>query len=103
MNRVKSNFSNAILYVVSTPIGNVKELSPRAIEVLNQVDLICSEDTRTTSTLLNNFNISKPYISYHMHNEQEASEKIINLLLEGKKIALTSDAGYPGISDPGSI
>lgn len=103
MNRIKSNFSEAILFVVATPIGNLKELSPRAIEVLNQVDLICSEDTRTTASLLSNFNISKPYLSYHQHNEQEASEKIIALLKENKKIALTSDAGYPGISDPGSI
>ena len=103
MNRVKSFFHDAILYVVATPIGNIKELTPRAIEILSQVDFIASEDTRTTSSLLTNFNISKPYISYHQHNEQEASEKLISLLKEGKKIALTSDAGYPGISDPGAI
>ena len=103
MKRVKSNFIDSVLYVVSTPIGNLKELSPRAIEIFKEVDLIRSEDTRTTSSLLSNFNISKPFISYHMHNEQEASEKIIALLKENKKIALTSDAGYPGISDPGSI
>lgn len=103
MERIKSNFSQGILYIVATPIGNVKELSPRALEIFNQVDYICSEDTRTTSLLLTNFNISKPYLSYHMHNEQEASAKIISLLKNGMKIALTSDAGYPGISDPGYI
>ena len=104
MNRNKPNFSDSILYIVSTPIGNLKELSPRAIEVFNEVDLICSEDTRTTSSLLSNFDIkNKKFLSYHEHNEQEQSQKIISLLNEGKKIALTSDAGYPGISDPGSI
>lgn len=103
INRIKSNFQDAILYVIATPIGNLKEFSPRAIEILNNVDLICSEDTRTTSSLLSNFSINKPYLSYHQHNEQEASEKIISILKENKKVALTSDAGYPGISDPGSI
>lgn len=103
INRIKSNFQDAILYVIATPIGNLKEFSPRAIEILNSVDLICSEDTRTTSSLLSNFSINKPYLSYHQHNEQEASEKIISILKENKKVALTSDAGYPGISDPGSI
>lgn len=103
MKRIKSFFNDALLYVVATPIGNIKELSPRAIEILSEVDLIASEDTRTTSSLLANFNIFKPYLSYHQHNEQEASEKLISLLKEGKKIALTSDAGYPGISDPGTI
>lgn len=103
MQRVKSNFQDRILYIIATPIGNLKELSPRAIEIFKEVDIICSEDTRTTSSLLHHFNISKPFISYHQHNEQEASEKIIDLYKEHKKIALTSDAGYPGISDPGSI
>ncbi len=103
MNRKKSNFSEAILYVIATPIGNLKEFSPRAIEILKEVDLICSEDTRTTQSLLLNFDIHKNYLSYHEHNEQEQSQKIIKLLKENKKIALTSDAGYPGISDPGSI
>ena len=103
MDRKKSNFSDALLYVVATPIGNLKELSPRAIEALEECDIVCSEDTRTTGTLLSAFNISKPGIAYHKYNEQEASSKIIELLKEGKKICLTSDAGYPGISDPGSI
>lgn len=104
MKRIKSFEQNdAILFVVATPIGNLKEFSPRAIETLNSVDYVASEDTRTTSSLLLQFNIHKPSISYHEHNEQEASEKIIKLLKEGHSIALTSDAGYPGISDPGSI
>lgn len=105
MKRIKSfeNSDAPILYVVSTPIGNLQELSPRAKEVLSSVDYVASEDTRTTSSLLAHFSIRKPSISCHEHNEQEASQKIISLLKEGKKIALTSDAGYPGISDPGSI
>ena len=103
MNRKKSNFSESILYIIATPIGNLKEFSPRAIEILKEVDLICSEDTRTTQSLLSNFDIHKNYLSYHEHNEQEQSQKIIKLLKDNKKIALTSDAGYPGISDPGSI
>ena len=103
MQRIKSFESGAILYVVATPIGNLKELTPRAIEVLNSVDYVASEDTRTTALLLSKFNISKPSIACHEHNEQEASTRIISLLQEGKNIALTSDAGYPGISDPGAI
>lgn len=103
MQRIKSFEHNAILYVVATPIGNLKELTPRAQEILSSVDYIASEDTRTTFSLLKQFNISKPSISCHEHNEQEASEKIVSLLKEGKSIALTSDAGYPGISDPGAI
>lgn len=93
--------TKAILYVVSTPIGNLKEFSPRAIEVIKNCDFVASEDTRTTGALLKEFNICKPMISCHEHNEEYASEKIINLLKDGKIIALTSDAGYPGISDPG--
>lgn len=94
--------TNGILYVVSTPIGNLKELSSRAIEIFSQSDFIASEDTRTTASLLNEFNINKPMIACHEHNEEEASEKILKYLKEGKIISLTSDAGYPGISDPGS-
>lgn len=103
MQRIKSFEHSSLLYVVATPIGNLKELTPRAKEVLESVDYVASEDTRTTASLLKQFNISKPSISCHEHNEQEASEKIIALLKEGKSIALTSDAGYPGISDPGAI
>ena len=103
MQRIKSFEHTTVLYVVATPIGNLKELSSRAQEVLSSVDYVASEDTRTTASLLKQFGISKPSIACHEHNEQEASEKIISLLKEGKSIALTSDAGYPGISDPGAI
>lgn len=103
MKRIKSFEQDTLLYVIATPIGNLKEFSPRAIECIKECDFIASEDTRTTSLLLSKFNISKPSLSYHEHNEQEASSKIIELLKQGKKIGLTSDAGYPGISDPGSI
>ncbi len=103
MERIYS-FQNAkaILYVVATPIGNLKDFSPRAIETIKNSDFLACEDTRTTGKLLHEFNISKQMIACHEHNEEEAAQKIINLLLEGKTISLTSDAGYPGISDPGS-
>lgn len=102
MIRNKSFSQSAILYLVATPIGNLKEISERAKEVLSAVDFIASEDTRTTLKLLNLWQIKKPMISCHEHNESEAADKIVNLLKEGKSVAMTSDAGYPGISDPGS-
>lgn len=102
MHRVSSFQENkGVLYVVATPIGNLKEFTLRAQEVILECDYVASEDTRTTGLLLNSFNIKKPMISCHEHNEVQSSEHIINLLKEGKKIALTSDAGYPSISDPG--
>lgn len=104
MKRIKSYENNLpICYLVATPIGNLKDISSRALEVLKNVDYIASEDTRTTSNLLAYFGINKPMISYHEHNEQESSTKLIDLLKQGKSIAITSDAGYPGISDPGAI
>lgn len=104
MKRIKSYENNLpICYLVATPIGNLKDISSRALEVLKNVDYIASEDTRTTSNLLSYFGINKPMISYHEHNEQESSTKLIDLLKQGKSIAITSDAGYPGISDPGAI
>ena len=90
-------------FLVATPIGNLGDFSSRAIEVLNSVSYIACEDTRTSSALLSRFNIKKPLISYHEHNEQECSSKLISLLKEGNSIAIISDAGYPGISDPGNI
>jgi len=90
-------------YLVATPIGNLGDFSKRAIEVLNTVSYIACEDTRTSSALLHHFTIKKPLISYHEHNEQECSSKLISLLKEGHDIAIISDAGYPGISDPGHI
>jgi 16S rRNA (cytidine1402-2'-O)-methyltransferase len=91
------------LYLVPTPIGNISELSNRAIFVLNNVDYIFCEDTRVTSKLLNFFDIKKPLISLHEHNERTISDKLIGLLKENKAIAYVSDAGAPCISDPGNI
>lgn len=91
------------IYLVPTPIGNLKDITLRALEALENADEIAAEDTRQTLKLLNHFNIKKPLFSYHQHNEQGKSIDIINKLKEGKKIALVTDAGTPGISDPGSV
>lgn len=91
------------LYIVPTPIGNLKDITLRALEVLKEADLIAAEDTRQSIKLLNHYNIKKNLISYHKHNEMVKSEDLISKLIEGKIIALISDAGMPGISDPGSI
>lgn len=91
------------LYVVPTPIGNLKDITLRALEVLKSVDIIAAEDTRQTLKLLNHFDIKKTLISYHKFNENIKSDDIINKLLKGDNIALVSDAGTPGVSDPGSI
>lgn len=102
MNRQKS-FENgqATLYLVPTPIGNLSEMSPRAIEVLNSVDVIACEDTRTSGTLLRHFNINKKLIACHNFNEENSAKGIVALLEEGENVALISDAGYPLINDPG--
>lgn len=92
---------NGELYIVATPIGNLNDITIRALETLKNVDYIAAEDTRHTLKLLNYFDISKPLISYYKENEKTKSEVIIEKLEEGKNIALVSDAGTPGISDPG--
>ena len=92
-----------MLYLVGTPIGNLKEFNNYAVEILNKVDYILCEDTRTSAVLLNHYNIKKPLKSYHKFNEKEMVEKIGNDLIGGKNIALISDAGMPVISDPGNV
>lgn len=89
------------LYIVATPIGNLKDITLRAIETLKNVDVIAAEDTRHTLKLLNHFEISKPLISYHRHNEETKTNTLIEKLKKGENIALVSDAGTPGICDPG--
>lgn len=90
-----------ILYIVATPIGNLEDITLRAIRTLKEVDLIAAEDTRQTLKLLNHLEISKPLISYHRHNEDMKSDVLIQKLNNGENIALVSDAGTPGICDPG--
>jgi len=90
------------LYIVSTPIGNLKDISLRALEILKEVDLICCEDSRTTLKLLSHYGICKPLFVYHQHSQSWRTDKIIDFLAQGKKIALVSEAGTPGICDPGN-
>lgn len=89
------------LYIVATPIGNLEDITLRAINILKNADIIAAEDTRHTLKLLNHFEISKPLISYHRHNEDTKTEVLLKELINGKNIALVSDAGTPGICDPG--
>ncbi|GKU26900.1 ribosomal RNA small subunit methyltransferase I [Clostridium folliculivorans] len=91
------------LYLVPTPIGNLKDITLRALEVLKTVDIIAAEDTRQTLKLLNHYEIKKTLISYHKHNEYGKSEDIIGIINSGRSVAIVSDAGTPGISDPGEI
>jgi 16S rRNA (cytidine1402-2'-O)-methyltransferase len=90
------------LYVVATPIGNLTDISQRALETLRSVDLVLAEDTRVTKKLLNHYDIKLPTLSYHQHSSEKKKFEILNHLLQGKNLALVTDAGTPGISDPGN-
>jgi len=92
-----------MLYLVATPIGNLSDISQRAIQTLGDADYVASEDTRKTGRLLAHFEIKRPQISFHEHNERHAAEKIIALLKQGRTVALVTSAGTPGISDPGFV
>lgn len=93
----------ATLYLVATPIGNLTDFSPRAVETLQSVDQIACEDTRTSGILFQRYQINKPTFSFHQHNEHQKVEHLINLLNGGLNIAIVTDAGMPGISDPGFL
>ncbi len=102
MNRVKDQL-RAQLYLVPTPIGNLADITLRALETLRSVDLILAEDTRTSAVLLKHYDIQKPLRSFHIFNEHQALQDVIARLKAGEKVALVSDAGTPGISDPGFL
>ncbi|MBQ7890703.1 MAG: 16S rRNA (cytidine(1402)-2'-O)-methyltransferase [Erysipelotrichaceae bacterium] len=104
MKSQKSFLNNVpTLYLVATPIGNLKEMTPRAVEILKEVDVIAAEDTRNTMGLLKHFEINTKLIAHHMYNEKQSSDGLIEMLNNGMNIALVSDAGYPLISDPGQV
>src|SRR5690554_4358829 len=90
-----------VLYICPTPIGNMEDITLRVLKVLKEADIIAAEDTRRTVKILNHYNIKTPLTSYHRHNRRKKGDYLIKLLEQGKKIALVSDAGTPGISDPG--
>ena len=91
------------LYLVATPIGNLEDITFRALRILKEVNLIAAEDTRNTLKLLNHYEITKPLISYHRHNEEIKKDNLIDKLKNGENIAIVTDAGTPGISDPGEV
>src|SRR3954463_14832738 len=91
-----------MLYVVATPIGNLGDITLRALDVLREVDLVAAEDTRHSGILLKHYQIGKPFVSYHEHNEAMRTAQLVERLSGGEKIALITDAGTPGISDPGA-
>lgn len=101
INKEGDNNMSGKLYLVATPIGNLEDITFRAIKILKEVDIIAAEDTRRTLKILNHYEITKPLISYHRHNEGTKSDILINKILEGNNIAIVTDAGTPGISDPG--
>ena len=94
---------NGILYIVATPIGNLEDITLRALRILKEVDLVACEDTRVTRKLLNHYNIETQAIVYHQHTSDDKIKKIIAQILEGKNVAVVTDAGTPGVSDPGNI
>jgi len=91
-----------VLYIVSTPIGNLEDMTLRALRILKEVDFVLCEDTRVTKKLLDHYDIKTPMISYHQHSSLQKLDSIVELLLKGQNLALVSDAGTPGISDPGN-
>src|SRR6059036_1256540 len=91
-----------MLYVVATPIGNLGDITLRALEVLKSVDLVAAEDTRHSGLLMKHFGIKKPFISYHEHNEAKRTAELVERLAAGENVALITDAGMPGLSDPGA-
>ena len=95
-------YPTACLYIIATPIGNVADITLRALHVLSIADAVACEDTRNTGHLLTRFGLNKPLLSAHQHNEREVADKLIHRLLAGERIALVSDAGTPGVSDPGA-
>ncbi len=98
----QQSYPTATLYIVATPIGNVTDITLRALHVLGMADAVACEDTRNTGNLLTRFGLNRPMISAHQHNEREVADKIVNRLLAGERIALVSDAGTPCVSDPGA-
>src|SRR5205823_13690368 len=101
MERTLPPLTPATLYLVATPIGNLEDITLRALRTLKECDVIAAEDTRRTGQLLKHFQISKPLLSYFQFNEAKRSEQLIERLSHGEKIALVTDAGSPGVSDPG--
>ena len=97
---IKAQTTGGILYLVPTPVGNLKDITLRALEILKEVDVILAEDTRNTSRLLNHYQIQKPLSPYHQHNEHKIAQHLVDQLAAGKKMAVVTDAGTPGISDP---
>lgn len=100
---MQAQITRPALYVVATPIGNLGDITLRALEVLRAVDVVAVEDTRVTARLLHHYGIDKPLISLHRHNERHAAERMLDALRAGQAVALTSDAGTPAISDPGAV
>ena len=97
---VSSKGSGALLFLVPTPIGNLKDITFRAVEILKEVDVILAEDTRNSARLLQHYGIQTPLSPYHQHNEHKILQHLVDQLLVGKKMAVITDAGTPGISDP---